>query len=214
MALKCQTDFVPIISRGQSAVQARNIPCHSAKREQLEPKARFTYLEGMRSQILFFFTFGMLALFAAPVQADNFVGTFGDWHVQTYTERSGKVCLMWSQPRKSEGQYTRRGEVYAYVTQRPAKKRLNEISISIGYLFKTGSVVDIRIGKDSFSMFSDGDTAWNRKPANDTKMVQSMKAGSIMITKGVSSRGTKTKDIFSLKGFTKAYKATKRSCKI
>ena len=156
----------------------------------------------------------LLAVTTVPAHADNFVGTFGKWNVQTYKEGRGKVCLMWSQPTKSEGNYTRRGDVYTYVTQRPARKRLNEISISIGYPFKKKSALSISIGKKRFKMFSKGDTAWNRRPAADAKMVKAMRAGATMTARGVSSRGTKTTDTFSLKGFTKAYAAMNRSCGI
>lgn len=157
----------------------------------------------------------MLASFAGhDAKADDFVGTFGDWHVQSYEEGGGKVCLMWSQPRKSEGNYTRRGDIYTYVTQHPAKKRYDEISVSIGYPFKKESVLSVRIGKTEFSLFTDGDTAWNRKPADDAKMVKAMRAGAEMTARGVSGRGTKTVDLFSLKGFTKAYGAMNRACGI
>ena len=85
-----------------------------------------------------FFTAFAITLFVSPLAdaKNDFVGTFGKWHVQTYVEGGSKVCLMWSQPEKSKGKYKRRGDIYAYVTQRPAAKRLNEISISIGYKFK------------------------------------------------------------------------------
>ena len=156
----------------------------------------------------------LIATTTVPAQADDFVGTFGKWNVHTYKEGRGKVCLMWSQPTKSEGNYTRRGDVYAYVTQRPTKKRLNEISISIGYPFKKGSALSISVGKTKFKMFSQGDTAWNRQPAADAKMVKAMQAGATMTARGISSRGTKTMDTFSLKGFTKAYAAMNRSCGI
>ena len=36
--------------------------------------------------------------------------------------------------------------------------------------------------------------------------------GSKMVAVGTSSRGTKTKDTYSLSGFTKAYKAINKAC--
>ncbi len=161
-----------------------------------------------------FFAIALMLAALSTAKADDFVGTFGDWHVQTYEEGGGKVCLMWSQPTKSEGNYTRRGDIYAYVTQRPSKKRLNEISVSIGYPFRKGSTLDAKIGKSDFSLFTDGDTAWNRDPKDDSRMVQAMRSGAEMTAKGVSGRGTETTDVFSLKGFTKAYAEMNRSCGI
>ena len=63
-------------------------------------------------------------------------------------------------------------------------------------------------------MFTDGDTAWNRGPLDDTKMVKAMRAGIKMTVKGTSSRGTKTTDVFSLKGFSKAYAMMNKKCGI
>ena len=169
----------------------------------------------MNTRSLFFTAFA-ITLFVSPLAhaKDDFVGTFGNWHVQTYVEGGSKVCLMWSQPEKSKGKYKRRGDIYAYVTQRPAAKRLNEISISIGYKFKKGSALSVLIGKSKHTMLTDGDTAWNRKPLDDAKMVKAMRAGAKMTLRGTSSRGTKTTDEFSLKGFTKAYAAMNQKCGI
>ena len=156
----------------------------------------------------------ILALVPATIRADDFVGAFGDWNVQTYQEGDATVCLMWSQPKKSEGDYKTRGDIYAYVTHRPARKRLNEVSISIGYPFKKDSTLDIAVGDQTFALFTEGDTAWNRTPAADEKMVEAMKAGIAMTAAGVSSRGTKTSDTYSLSGFTKAHAAMNKACKV
>jgi hypothetical protein len=163
------------------------------------------------------FIFIACALLAASVaQAGVDVGKFGDWGVQTYDEDGNKVCLMWSQPTKPHPlpPQTRRGDIYTFVTQRPSKKRLNEVSISIGYPFKKDSALSVLIGRSNFSMITDGDTAWNAKARDDVPMVKAMRAGATMIAKGVSGRGTKTKDVFSLKGFTKAYAEMNKACGI
>ena len=44
-------------------------------------------------------------------------------------------------------------------------------------------------------------------------MVALMKSGDRMIVDGVSAKGTKTKDTYSLKGFTGAYKAISAKCR-
>ena len=100
------------------------------------------------------------------------------------------------------------------MTQHPAEKRLDEISISIGYKFKKQSALSISIEKSKFLMFTDGSTAWNRKSLDDTKMIKAMRAGIKMTVKGTSSRGTKTTDVFSLKGFSKAYVTMNKKCGI
>ncbi|NCV18636.1 MAG: hypothetical protein EBW42_07685, partial [Rhodobacterales bacterium] len=47
----------------------------------------------------------------------------------------------------------------------------------------------------------------------DKKMVQAMKRGAKATLTGRSSRGTKTEDTFSLKGFTAAVEDASKRCK-
>ena len=72
----------------------------------------------------------------------------------------------------------------------------------------------MKIGATSFSnLFTNGDNAWAPDNATDKKLVETMKRGERMIVEGVSARGTKTKDTYSLSGFSSAYKAISQKCK-
>ena len=95
------------------------------KNPSLEPNGAFSYLKGMKTASLFISVLAIF-LFVLPLaQAKpDFTRTFGKWHVQTFVEGRSKVCLIWSQPYKSKGNYKRRGDIFAYVTQDPAQKRL------------------------------------------------------------------------------------------
>ena len=68
------------------------------------------------------------------------------------------------------------------------------------------------VGPDEFRMFTDADAAWNRSPENDADMVTKMIAGSSLTVLGESSRGTETRDIYSLLGFTAAHEAIDEAC--
>ncbi|MDX1424550.1 MAG: invasion associated locus B family protein, partial [Kiloniellales bacterium] len=46
----------------------------------------------------------------------------------------------------------------------------------------------------------------------DQAIVKAMRAGSSMVVKGTSSRGTVTTDTYSLLGFSKAYAAISKAC--
>lgn len=155
--------------------------------------------------------FGALASAGA---ADKVLGLFGDWGAQTFSEGKNTGCSMWSQPTKDEGKYSQRGAIYAYVTHRPWDKRINEVSISAGYAYKKESTVQVRIGGQKFTLFTDGETAWSRSPKEDKALVEAMRRGNTMIVSGVSSRGTQTTDTYSLTGFTKAYDAISKACNI
>ena len=157
----------------------------------------------------------LIALVTVPVaqaQGIKTVGIFGDWTAFQLTEDGKPTCYMSSEPTKATGSYKKRGDVFAYVTHRPAEKLIGEVSIIAGYTYQKDSAVAIAIGKQEFDLFTQDDVAWARDPAADKKLVQAMKKGNRMVVKGTSSRGTLTTDTFSLKGFTKAYGAIGKAC--
>lgn len=140
------------------------------------------------------------------------IGTYDDWLTYIFIENGNKVCYMVSKPTKEEGDYSRRGEVFALVTHRPSEKTRDVVSFISGYTFKSASNVEVKVAGETFSLFTQDDTAWAADAATDSKLVDAIKKGSNMIMRGTSSRGTKTKDTFSLKGSSKAYKRITDEC--
>jgi hypothetical protein len=156
----------------------------------------------------------LLGSTAAGQAEDKVLGLFGDWGAQTFTEGKNTGCSIWSQPTKSAGKYSKRGAIYAYVTHRPWDKRINEVSFSTGYEYKDDSTVQALIGGQKFTLFTDGETAWSRSAKDDKALVDAMKRGATMVVTGISSRGTKTTDTYSLTGFTKAYQTIGKACNV
>ena len=160
-------------------------------------------------------TFLMIALTgatAASAQDVTVIGTHGAWTAYSYQEDSGIVCYMASEPTKAEGNYTRRGDVFALVTHRPSEDSLDVVSIVAGYAYKENSDVTVSIGSSSFEMFTVGERAWNRDEAADKTMVQAMIRGSSLTVRGSSTRDTLTTDTYSLSGFTAAHKDITTAC--
>lgn len=160
----------------------------------------------------------LCALFAAlPAHAaeqPKVIGEYGDWVAWTYNDRGNMICYMSSTPKKDEGNYSRRGDIYTVVTHRPAEKSFDEVSFVAGYTFNTKAPFVVKIGNQTFSnTFTEGDKGWMRTGDEDKKIVAAMKRGDRMIVKGKSSRGTATTDTYSLKGFTTAYRAISAKCK-
>lgn len=154
-----------------------------------------------------------VALVATPAAADKSLGTFKVWSAMTFEEDEKTVCMMWSQPEKAEGNYKKRGEIFVFVTHRPGDREMNKVSFETGYTFKESSEVRVTIDGKSYSLYTDGSTAWSYDVKDDTRMVKAMRAGRTMIMEGVSSRGTKTRDTYSLSGFTAAHNAINKACK-
>ena len=157
----------------------------------------------------------LLLLIAAPANAGDpeQVGKFGSWMAMKFDEEGSLACYTLSEPARKEGNYTRRGNVYVLVTHRPAKRALGVVSFTAGYEYMPDSNVQIDIDGQSFTLFTQGDTAW-AQDADDKKIVDAMTVGKTLIVRGTSSRGTETVDTYSLLGFGKALEAINQTCQV
>ena len=134
-----------------------------------------------------------------------------DWQAYEAIDDGKKVCYALTAPKKSEGDYTARGPAFGMVTRRPAEGVYDDVSAIAGYSYKTGSTPMFRIGSKSYTAEPVNDVAWP-KSSDLRNMVAAMRAGSTLELNGTSSRGTKTRDEFSLLGFTAALKSIARAC--
>ncbi|HLI12219.1 MAG TPA: invasion associated locus B family protein [Alphaproteobacteria bacterium] len=144
-------------------------------------------------------------------QKATVLGSFGDWQALTYKEGKDDVCYVASLPKKSEGHQSKPGETNILVTHWPAQKNIGVISVTAGYEYKKDSDVELDIGSDKFNLFTRGKTAWARS-GDDAKIVKAMKSGRDLTAHGQTTKGTKTTDIYSLNGFTKAYETASKAC--
>jgi len=145
-------------------------------------------------------------------------GENGEWKAYTFKKGDVTVCYMASAPQKSVGDYTKRGNAYALVTNDPTTGGRGEVSFVAGYPFKRNSTVSVAIGGKTFELFTKAeeadkaDKAWTQGPEDDRDMVEAMVTGADMIVKGMSARGTETIDTYSLIGFTATKKVIDKTC--
>ena len=142
---------------------------------------------------------------------DVVIGAYNDWKAHSYQEPEGKVCNMWSRPIKSEPSNVRRGDIYAFITHRPALKSWSAVSFQMGYPLKTSEEVSLQIGNQKFRLIVEGEAAFADE-ADDAKIAAAMRRGNRMVVRGVSTRGTRTIDTYSLSGVTAATKALNKAC--
>ena len=140
------------------------------------------------------------------------IGDYGQWSAYVFTEDGNKVCYMASQPQKMEGAYSKRGDVFALITHRPAEGTRNVFSYITGYGYKPGSDASVKIDANRFTLFTQDETAWAPDAQTDNKIAESIRRGSSMVVKGTSARGTLTTDTFSLKGSSAAHDAISKEC--
>ncbi|MFD1342650.1 invasion associated locus B family protein [Litorisediminicola beolgyonensis] len=126
------------------------------------------------------------------------------WAVTTFKEsvntRDGRVVSV------------NRGEILLMVFYRPGAEVQGQVAFTGGYPFAEGSPVNVNISGTEFEFFVEGEWAWPASPQDDAKVVTAMKRGAEAIVTARSSRGTTTKDTFSLLGFTAAVEDAEKRC--
>jgi len=149
---------------------------------------------------------------SGPAGAQTVLGTHGDWTAFTDGSGNSKICYMASQPRREEGDYTSRGDTFVLVTHRPAENARDTVEVRAGYTYKEDSEVRMVIDGTTYELFTSEGSAWARDQQTDTALAKAMIKGNRMVVHGTSSRGTATKDTYSLSGFTAAYQAISKAC--
>ena len=145
----------------------------------------------------------------------NRVAANTDWSV--FVEDSPKECWGVSAPKETvntkdgKAVSVRRGDILLFVSFRGGKTT-GEVSFTGGYPFAGDSTVSVTVGGSEFQLFVDGEWAWTRSPEDDAAIIAAMKAGADAVVVGMSSRGTRTEDTFSLLGFTAAVEDAGQRC--
>jgi len=126
------------------------------------------------------------------------------WAVSAPTEtvntRDGRVVAV------------RRGDILLMTFFRPAAEVQGQITFTGGYPFANGSTVNMKIGDDEFELFTEGEWAWPATTEDDAKILAAMKRGIDAVLTARSTRGTQTRDTFSLLGYTAAVEEAEKRC--
>ena len=143
------------------------------------------------------------------------LGQYGDWGAYTASPGGNKVCFALAKPKtsKTEPAGRKRDPAYVFVSTRPAENVRNEVSVIIGYPFKTTSDATAEIGTAKFAMYTQNDGAWIKNVAEEARMVDAMRKGADLTVKGTSGRGTQSTDQYSLKGLAQALDKIEQECK-
>ena len=157
----------------------------------------------------------LTSLSLASAQTGELINQSGAW--KSYRSGSGAntVCFITSEPTKLEGKYDRnnRGETRVFVAHHGKDSDERGVVSSVaGYRFEEGRDVVFSIDGKAFNLFSVDSRSWATKPSMDRELVTAMKRGNTLKVTGISSRGNKTIDTYSLKGFTAAMKKIDKVC--
>jgi len=164
---------------------------------------------------------GTLVLSTAAASAaedkPTLLESFKDWHVYQTGGGADRLCYALSEPKGTAPKNVTRGSVFFLISTWPGRKVKNEPSVVPGYQYKEGTKTEVQIGMDKFTFFTKNESstggAWMEDPNDERKLVETMKKGSTMNISGTSSRGTVTKDSYSLAGISAALDKMDQACK-
>jgi len=159
----------------------------------------------------------LLALLVQPAHAagPKALGQSGFWSSYSLVDGKQPICYMTikAKPPEAKGaKAPKRGEVVLMITHRPGENSTDVVSYTAGLKFKPGTDVTAKIGEKSFSLFTQGDTAWSHDAASDHAMAQAIRLGSSMTVSGVSASGAPVADTLNLKGAAGAYATIGKAC--
>lgn len=177
-----------------------------------------TLRRGSRSVIFSLIACGLALVtsgaFAQTEGQPSLLQQYGDWGVYTGVNGGNKVCFALSQPTSAETDPPNRprGQIYLFVSTRPADNVRDEVSVIIGYPHRSNEDAAATIGSAKFVLQTQGENAWLKNPSEEPQMVDAMRRGSDMTITGVSSRGTTTTDRYSLSGISAALDRVRQEC--
>lgn len=153
---------------------------------------------------------------AAQEESTNRVAAKTDWSV--FVEDNPTECWGVSSPKETvntkDGRVVavRRGDILLFVFFRPGADVDGQVTFTGGYPFDEGSTVNVNIDGSEFELFTEGEWAWAASPEDDAQIIAAMRRGASAVLSAESSRGTTTKDTFSLMGFTAAIEDAQQRC--
>ena len=160
-------------------------------------------------------------LFCTPAISKTFstnrVDSKEDWSV--FMENNPSQCWIVSAPsrtkatRNGKSIKVNRSEIQLFALFEPSQSIYGQISFTSGYPFKIGSAVTVSIGSSEHMLSqTDGEWAWPKSSEENEAILKSLRRGVKALVSGISSKGTRTKDTFSLLGFSAAFAEAQKRC--
>lgn len=145
----------------------------------------------------------------------SLLGQYGDWGAYTANPGGRKICFALAKPTKasSEPPNRPRDPAYMFISTRPSEKVANEVSVIVGYGLKSNNDAIVDVGGSKFAMYTQNDGAWIKNAAEEPRLIDAMRRSPDVVVRGESAKGTKTTDVYSLKGLAQALDRVSQECK-
>lgn len=139
--------------------------------------------------------------------------TSGRW--QAFSSQPGrpKLCYALSKPASRSPANLKDVEGFLFVSTRPGEGVRNEISLVMKFDLKENVEHLAVIGDQRFALAAKGQNLWLKNPAEESRMLDSMRRGTELEIRGTSKKGNPTSDRYSLAGIAQTVKRAEEACK-
>jgi hypothetical protein len=168
------------------------------------------------------------------------VGSYGDWKVYQSTGGKSRICYLLGQPKTREPEDLKRDPGYAFISERPGERVRNEVSFIVGFDVAGPGSSEPKENKEKkherheraqksdksealesptasideaeFELMPKGADLWVKNPAEESKVIDQMRKGEMLVIRAASKRGKVAKDSYSLSGFSQAIDRALKDC--
>jgi invasion protein IalB len=140
---------------------------------------------------------------------------FDAWGAYAAMPNGKKVCFALAKPVTTSTVPPNRPRepAWMFVSSRPSEKVKDEVSVIFGYPLKSNTDANIEVLGGNYAMTTQADGAWVKNPADEPKLVETMRKGRDLTVKGTSAKGTVSTDVYSLKGLAQALDKVGHECR-
>lgn len=149
---------------------------------------------------------------AASAQAPEAIATFRDWSIFVKDVDGDRICFAATEAKNKQPTNVRHGDVFFLVATWRSGAATNQPSLMTGYPLKSSPEPVLRIGGDRWEMYTSENEAFIESDSDETRLVTAMRRGADMRVSAVSTRGTATSYVISLRGISAALDRTRAEC--
>ncbi|MBI1392698.1 MAG: hypothetical protein GC152_08160 [Alphaproteobacteria bacterium] len=156
-------------------------------------------------------TFGA-TMTPAAAEEPQAVATYRDWSVFVREVNGEKICFAATEAKEKSPSSVRHGNIFFLIANWASGAAKNQPSLMTGYNLKDAPAPTVRIGSEKWTMFSSENEAFVEGADDERSLLSAMRRGADMRISAVSSRGTATNYVISLRGLTKAVERAEEAC--
>lgn len=140
------------------------------------------------------------------------VATFRDWSVFVQDVDGDKICFAATEAKDKSPKSVNHGDVFFLIASWKSGAAKEQPSLMAGYNFRDGPEPTLRIGSDKWDMYVSENEAFIEKSDDETRLIRAMRRGADMRISAVSSRGTATNYVISLRGVSAGLDRARQAC--